>query len=145
MQCGVLDFCGKYVWSHFLKIKHSTGFKCDHTWLKGKNSQKKKKVSLSTSDIDNFCPVALAGLYGNSSALMGGQIKPKIPEFVAMAVTKLAWTEEYATEKITPVMTRWQISQNNASQNDENCSTSKYGQWLKNFRSLCFCFLLLKF
>ena len=96
--------------------------------MKGKNSQKKKKVSLSTSDIDNFCPVALAGLYGNSGSLMGGQIKPKVPEFVALAVTKLGWTEEYATEKITPVMTRWQISQTNASQNDENSSTSKYGQ-----------------
>jgi len=67
---------------------------------------------------------------------MGGQIKPKVPEFVAMAVTKLAWTEEYATEKITPVMTRWQISQNNASQNDEN-STSNDQQKLLEVVKVC--------
>jgi len=64
----------------------------------------KKKVSLSETDIDNF-----AGL--ERQLVMGTQVQPKVPEFVAMAVTKLGWTEEYAVEKMTPVLTRWQVSQ----------------------------------
>jgi len=64
---------------------------------KGKKNNR-KKVSLSESDMENL------------PSRMVIQC-PKVADFVSMAVTKLGWTEEYAVEKIIPVVTRWQIGQ----------------------------------
>ena len=34
---------------------------------------------------------------------------PKVDDFVKICVKKMAWTEEYAIEKILPLITRWQV------------------------------------
>lgn len=34
---------------------------------------------------------------------------PNVDEFIALAVKKLAWTEEYALEKILPLLSRWHV------------------------------------
>ena len=42
---------------------------------------------------------------------------PKVDEFIAIASKKLAWTEEYALEKILPSLSRWQV------QSKSNCQS----------------------
>lgn len=46
------------------------------------------------------------------------QVKcPNVDGFIALAVKKLAWTEDYALEKILPLLSRWHV------QNKSNCQS----------------------
>ena len=86
-----------YIRLFFLYIRLFFFVECFRCIVRKQTKTNRKKVSLSDTDIQGI-PKRL-------------EIHcPKVPQFVAMAVTKLGWTEEYAIEKIIPVLTRWQIA-----------------------------------
>ena len=76
-----------------------------------KSGKSRKKVSLSESDIQNIPTMC--------------NLCPKVPSFISMAVTKLGWTEDYAIEKITPVLTHWHIKSPNVLDLVEPVSITK--------------------
>ena len=83
--------------------------------LKLEESLKKKCADLDSDFWNNTFEKVLAEFWQSCNSTVLDRVRhfqvccPNIDTFVGLATKKLAWTEEYALEKILPVISRWQV------------------------------------